>query len=122
MTARGDAWTVRLMAPAEADLRKIVDWTRDQFGDKQADVYGQTLASAVHALAFGPTAIGVKDRKDLAEGLFTLHVAREGRRGRHFLLFRFAPDEHRSLEILRILHDSMDLPNHASRAAAVKRR
>jgi toxin ParE1/3/4 len=39
-----------------------------------------------------------------------LHVARRGRRGRHFLLYRAA--EGQIIEIGRILHDQMDLQRH----------
>jgi toxin ParE1/3/4 len=106
------------MAAARGDMRSIVAWTHEQFGERPARVYGETLASPVHALAFGPAAMGVKKRTDLAEGLFTLHVSRAGAKGRHFLLFRIAPDEGcRAIEVLRIFHDAMDLPNHASRVS-----
>jgi len=105
------------MVAARADVRNIIDWTHEQFGEKQAHLYGQTLASAVHALEVGPSIVGVKKLTGLAEGLFTLHVAREGCKGRHFLLFRIGPDKgRRAIEILRILHDAMDLPAHVLRA------
>lgn len=117
MTIRGASWSVRLMAAAHADVRDVIDWTDEHFGEKEARVYGQTLASAVRALEVGPTAVGVKKLTGLAEGLFTLHVARDGYKGRHVLLFRIAPDKRRrSIEVLRVLHDGMDLPSHALRA------
>ena len=40
-------------------------------------------------------------------GLCTLHVARRGRRGSYFLMYRTAPNG--TIEIVRILHDRMDL-------------
>jgi toxin ParE1/3/4 len=40
-------------------------------------------------------------------------VAREGRRGRHFVLFRAGPEQ--TIEVLRILHDAMDLSRHLSK-------
>ena len=43
-------------------------------------------------------------------GLRTLHVARHGRRRRHFLLYRIVKG--RTIEIGRILHDQMDLQLH----------
>ena len=43
-------------------------------------------------------------------GLRTLHVARHGRRGSHFLMYRVAPKF--TIEIVRILHESMDLGRH----------
>ncbi|NBU77128.1 MAG: type II toxin-antitoxin system RelE/ParE family toxin, partial [Planctomycetes bacterium] len=38
-----------------------------------------------------------------------LHVARQGRAGRHFVVFRAAGSD---IDVLRLLHESMDLPRH----------
>jgi toxin ParE1/3/4 len=60
----------------------------------------------------GPTLAGVAARNDIAPGLLTLPVARKQRRGRHFALFRVAASDTRTIDVLRILHDAMDLPRH----------
>jgi toxin ParE1/3/4 len=107
-------WSVRLAAAAETDFETIIGWTLDQFGDVQARVYAEVLASAVEALTAGPTLPGAKARSEIGKHLFTLHVAREGRRGRHFVLFRVdATPERRHIDVLRILHDAMDLQRYA---------
>ena len=37
----------------------------------------------------------------------------QGRKGRHFIMFRTGHDKDRKvIEVLRILHDAMDLPRH----------
>ncbi len=84
-----------------------------EFGDAQARTYAETLSAALNDLAAGPTVIGAKKRDDILKGLFTLHVARKGREGRHFVMFRVgrAPD-HDVIEVLRLLHDTMDLQRH----------
>jgi len=106
-------WTVRLTATAEADFQNIIDWTLDQFGDKQTLVYADTITAALEALNDGPTTVGVKERPEIGKGLCTLHVARGNRRGRHFVLFRVAEKGRtRTIEILRLLHDAMDLARH----------
>jgi len=106
-------WTIRLTAAAEADFRNILDWTLEEFGSKQVLTYGDTVTAALDALRDGPTTIGVKERPEIAKGLFTLHVARGKRRGRHFVLFRVAGrGRSRTIEVLRILHDAMDLERH----------
>ena len=77
-------WTIRLTESTEADFQNILRWTKDQFGEAQGHVYAQTLSAALQALADGGlTTIGAKARKEIAKGLFTLHVARPGRKGRH---------------------------------------
>jgi toxin ParE1/3/4 len=106
-------WTVDLTEPAEADFAAIIPWTAEQFGSAQAQTYADTLSAALLALRDGPDAPGVKRRDEIGAGLCTLHVARGQRRGRHFILFRVRADEQPPrIEVLRILHDAMDLARH----------
>ncbi len=113
MNAATDPWRVRLTAAAEADFQDIIRWTVAQFGEGQARVYAGTLSEAIEALTAGAKAAGVKPRDDIAKGLFTLHVARRGRKGRHFVMFRIgAEGGDKVVEVLRVLHDAMDLPRH----------
>jgi toxin ParE1/3/4 len=106
-------WRVRLSAAAEADLREILRWTTERFGGTQAASYAETLTDALAALAAGPEAIGVRMRDEIAKGLRSLHVERNKHRGRHFILFRAIADEdHEIIEVLRVLHDAMDLSRH----------
>ena len=75
---------MRLTKTAESDYQNIIVWTLRKFEDLQARIY-----------------------------VFTLHVARGGYSGRHFVLFRVGPDQHkRHIEVLRLLHDAMDLTQH----------
>lgn len=114
MTREEHPWSVRLTAAAESDFQGIVTWTLEQFGDRQARIYAETLLATLVALADGPTTVGAKARSDIGRGLFTLHVARGGRMGRHFVLFRIARGSgQRQVEVLRLLHDAMDLGTHA---------
>ena len=79
MTAAASGWRILLTAAAEADFRDICRWTEDRFGTMQAREYAQTLSLAMAALTKGPTPAGVKGRADIQKGLYTLHVARDGR-------------------------------------------
>ena len=106
-------WRVRLASAAEADFDQIVQWTAERFGHDQADVYAETLLAALDALKQGPTAAGVKVRDDLSRGTLMLPAARSGRRARHVILFRVEPGRGTKIvQVLRILHDAMDLPRH----------
>jgi toxin ParE1/3/4 len=106
-------WSVRLTAAAEEDFRQIVRWTAQQFGDRQASAYAATLSAAIEALADGPEIVGAQRRDDIARGLMSLHVARKRRKGRHFVIFRAGPDgTQRYVEVLRVLHDAMDVQSH----------
>ena len=105
-------WRVRLGAAAELDFANIVRWTAENFGARQSRIYRDTLVEAIRELAEGPDVAGSKGRDEISPGLRTLHVARRGRRGSHFLMYRAAPN--RTIEIVRILHDRMDVRRHAS--------
>ena len=101
-------WTVRLANQAELDLLEITLWTVESFGDRQAEEYAETLTLAIEALHVGPEILGVKRRDDIDCGIHTLHVARNGRKGRHFVVFKSAVESN-TIEVLRLLHDSMNL-------------
>ena len=103
-------WKVRLTAAAEADVRGIFLWTVEHFGVDQARRYRATLFAALRDLDDGPETTGVRDRAELGRNLKSLHVARHGRRGRHVILFTTGTEDR--IQILRILHDSMDLARH----------
>jgi toxin ParE1/3/4 len=104
---------VRLTAAAEADFHATVRWSAQQFGDRQARTSATTISRALEALVDGPDQIGVRRRPDIGMGLMTLHVARAGRKGRHFVLFRQGKGTaSHCIEVLRLLHDAMDLPQH----------
>jgi len=113
VSAGSGSWTVRLTAAAEADFEEILRWTVDQFGEGQARSYAETISAALNELAAGPAVIGAKNRDDILKGIRTLHVARKGRKGRHFVMFRVGrvPGQN-VIEVLRLLHDAMDLPRH----------
>lgn len=106
-------WTVRLSAAAEEDYRQILRWTAENFGLPQARIYADTLSSALKALSAGPAIVGVKERGEIGTNIWTLHVARNGHKGRHFVMFRVGSIYGQNvIDVLRLLHDSMDLERH----------
>ena len=109
-----ELWQIRLGRQAERDYAEIARWTAKTFGAGQAEIYAETISLAIQALREGPKIAGAKTRDDIESGIHTLHVARQGRRGRHFLVFRIG-GEH-SIDVLRLLHDSMDLARHIAAA------
>lgn len=103
-------WTVLLAHQAEQDFAEILRWTTRRFGPEQARTYARTLSQAIEALSAGPEVLGSRARDDILPGIRTLHVARQGYTGRHFVVFRTGTGL--TIEILRLLHDSMDLARH----------
>jgi len=104
-------WRVRLAAAAERDFVGILHWTVDNFGKAQARAYASTVRGALRDLAHGPEIAGCQTRDDIAPGIRVLHVARKRRKGRHFVLFR-ADAATSTIDVLRLLHDSMELARH----------
>lgn len=82
----------------------------ENFGQRQSRAYRDVLIHAIGDLGDGPDIAGSKARDEIMSGLRTLHAARQGQRGSHFLIYRVMPEM--TIEIARILHDRMDLPRH----------
>lgn len=115
MSRRNDEWAVGLAATAEADFDRIVEWTARRFGSAQADLYTETLLAVIDALHAGPETVGARARNELGGGVFTVHAARRGRRARHIVVFHCeVTDGRKSVRVLRILHDAMDIGRHLS--------
>jgi toxin ParE1/3/4 len=106
-------WRIRLGGDAERDFVGIISWTAERFGRHQAEVYRDTLTAALRALGAGPDVSGSRARDELGVGVRSLHVARAGRRGSHLLLYRVAGSG--QIDVLRILHETMDLIRHTSK-------
>lgn len=104
-------WTIRVAAAADEDFQRVLEWTTEHFGKRQARAYAATVSQAIQALSQGPTTPRLTARPDIFRDIAVLHVARGRRKGRHFVVVRL---RHRAkvVEVLRILHDSMDLARH----------
>jgi toxin ParE1/3/4 len=81
-------WQITLSEEAEKDFSRILRYTGDTFGPLQAEIYEKTILSAIARLDAGPEILGSIDRDELRPGIRSLHVAQQGRRGRHFIVYR----------------------------------
>ena len=113
MTVHRKEWRIHLTKAASDDFRQILLWTSQRFGVAQARSYEQLIKRAIGSLKAGPNVPGARKRDEIANGLFSLHVAHGGQKGRHFVIFKTGNNEEEAVVIvLRLLHDSMDLPRH----------
>jgi toxin ParE1/3/4 len=103
-------WRVRLSDLADTDFQGILLWTENRFGKEQSRIYEEALLTTFASLSEGPSTPGARFRPEVGQCLHTLHVAGTRRRARHLVLFRVAGDG--LIEIVRILHDGMDLSRH----------
>jgi toxin ParE1/3/4 len=106
----GKRWKIVLGREAENDLSRIAAWTIENFGPREAENYVDAILDTVDELASDPQSPRSKARAEIDADLRTLHMARSGRRGRHFVLYKVEGGA--VVLILRILHDSMELSRH----------
>ena len=101
---------IRLHPRAEDDIAGVLAYTLDRFGLQQYRRYEQIIEEALARVAQRPDAgRAFPDRA----GLFLYSIGRRGRRASHQLLYRVLADGR--VEILRLLHDSMEVSRHIPR-------
>lgn len=94
----------RLTKKALADLKEIAQYTQKEWGTEQRNTYLSMLDTFFHLLATNP--LRGRDCSEIRAG-YRKQVA-----GSHVVFYRqLSPDE---IEIVRVLHASMDLEEHLS--------
>lgn len=91
----------RLTDLAKSDLRSIGRYTQTTWGREQRNVYLTRLDECFHLLAQEPERGRACD--DIRPGYRQYHV------GRHLIFYRAIEE---GIEIVRILHDRMDVEAH----------
>lgn len=91
----------KLTREADRDLEGIWEYTNKQWGKSQANKYLNKLEDHFYKLATNPY-LG-KRRYELAGSPMSFHCER------HVIFYRIAD---KGIEIIRVLHDSMDFPRH----------
>jgi len=91
----------KLTREADRDLDGIWEYTYKQWGKGQANKYLNKLEDHFYKLAANPY-LG-KRRYELAGSPMSFHCER------HVIFYRIADE---GIEIIRVLHDSMDFPRH----------
>jgi toxin ParE1/3/4 len=109
----------RLSPQAERDIEAILEWSHEEFGERVRHRYGALLTQAILDVAEDPERLGSQARPKIAAGARTYHIrlSRDRvaksvgriRQPRHFLLYQVRGSR---VEIIRVLHDGMDLERH----------
>lgn len=111
----------RISHDAQADIVDILRFTHNRFGDAARRRYQALIGAALEAVATDPQQVGSISREELGAGLRSIHLvycrsmpnAGKVVRPRHSVFYRVATDQ--VLEVVRVLHDSMDLDQHLPR-------
>lgn len=112
-----------LSPPAQRDIYDILQRSEQEFGRRAARRYEALIVRALRDIESDPVRPGAQPRPDLAEGiqLYHLRFSKESARiaegivqsPRHFIVFRRRNPL--TIDIVRVLHDSSDLPRHLLR-------
>lgn len=94
--------TVVLSPAAKADVQNIWDYTETRWGTAQAELYVGEIRDVCDALATNWTKGSAVD--EVRTGYRKIVV------GRHLLFYRI--DENDAVDVVRILHQSMDIASH----------
>ncbi len=93
----------RLTEPAARDLLSIAEYTAHQWGDGQAWKYKATLIKQFDRIAEDPFLLGSRAQDEYSPGSRSILVER------HVVVYRLREGV---TEVLRILHQRMDLSLH----------
>ena len=93
-----------LSEKALEDLKSIGRYTQKTWGRKQRNKYLSKLDESFHILSKQPQLGTARD--DIRKGYRVYHV------GRHLIFYRQKPNV---IEIIRILHDRMNVESHLKR-------
>ena len=109
-----------LSVAAERDIVSILTWTHEHFGEQARLRYEALLVQAMIDVAENPHRPGSAARDEIAGLARTYHIWHSRNRvdkasgrvhtPRHFLIYRV--NDRKQIEIGRVLHESVDLPNH----------
>jgi toxin ParE1/3/4 len=109
----------RLSGPALQDIATILAESAVRFGNAASERYERLIATALVDLAADPARAGSRAAPELGSGARIYHLRGSRRRAgggvgapRHFVLYRVIKPN--LIGIARVLHDSMDLPAHAT--------
>ena len=123
MPETGVPFDIFLVAEAAQDLRDVLRWGHEQFGDYAGMRYSLLLQQAFRDIAMNPARHGSRETPELGQNLRSYHLSFSKERARsalgivrnprHFLIYRL---EGPVVQVFRILHDSMDLATHLPRS------
>ena len=109
---------VRISYHARTDIVDILRYTEVKFGAAARVRYQDLLQAAFRTIASEPGRVGSAARDELSPGLRSLHLffcrlevtSQRVVRRRHIVFYRAAAGE--VIEIVRILHDAMEVSSH----------
>jgi toxin ParE1/3/4 len=94
---------LRFSLAAEEDVKEILTYTLETWGERQFEQYLDILNQAFDEISKDTLSPNSRYRDELVKGVITL------RDGHHIIFFRMKSDE---VEVIRVLHERMDFGRH----------
>lgn len=116
--AATQAYKIVVAHAARDGLEDILEWTTSAFGNIGRRRYEALIQTALTELAANPSRTGIRQRSDIGKGICTYHLSSSRKRAststqvakpRHLIFFRVNANV---VQILRLLHDTMDFAQH----------
>lgn len=113
-------YTISIADAARDDGEDILDWTTHAFAATGRKRYERLIQTALTDLLADPGRVGVFRREDIGADICTYHLSTSRKRSktavqvakpRHLVFFRLKGNV---IQILRLLHDSMDFARHVA--------
>ncbi len=102
-----------LAASARRDIADALRQSDRRWGSGQREKYRSLIESALGELLEHPQHPASRARDEIRSGIRTLHIGRRGRPARHFVVYRATPEG--NIQVIRLLHDAMELSKALSR-------
>lgn len=99
---------LRIARQAWADIQDVKRHTEQRFGALKRAEYEELIHEGLRAIATDPAS--GKPRSAARPDVLAYHIAKQGRRARHLIFYRLRSDG--IVEVMRVLHDSMDFDRH----------
>ena len=108
---------LRLSGAARHDIEDLLAWSEEHIGQAARQRYEALLACALQDVAQDTSRPGIQARPELGAAVFSYHlacsrqrVAAKVMRPRHLLICRHTASG--VVDILRVLHDAMEISRH----------
>ncbi|WP_437625990.1 type II toxin-antitoxin system RelE/ParE family toxin [Sorangium sp. So ce1151] len=98
---------------AKRNIYEALKYTKEHWGEAQARQYAELIKEAELAISRNPRR--GRSYSSVRPGIFGYHIGKPGRPARHILFYRIVAAD--TIEVVRLLHDSMDFGNRLQFAA-----
>ena len=102
------SYTLVFSKQAEQDLIDILQYTLNNFGERQYWIYRSLIKEAIDLITEEPLHVASRSRDELSTGARTYHISKPTFRASHFLLYRINQNT-QEVELGRILHNNVDI-------------